>query len=923
MRHAKVAILAVLVAGFGVNATVRAQSDSIIERKGLVNSASRSVRLNDFQKSVRAALGQPKKGAQTLTWSYDTGVEVGFDATGKVTQITLRAPFPGATERRVTIGTSAKALFGVHPELRVLKAGWNQAEKVAFGLDRADGKVTAIAVNGRALVENQGDVVGPPPTDPRRDERRPPRNDAGGRDNDPASGRRPDPPRDDVDPGRPDRPREGPQDGSRGRPQERPGRGVDRITVVDSTVEATQQGGVVIVPLERFPANEGTLLIRVGMNGRTTCEQNFCNTETGNTKARDYIYAADFLERFRRPGRPQSWTFTFTGRGPTRLQILWFRDRRDLDRWTQTQPFDFSPAIPERPVDPREAYERDARRIELVFDHSWEAGRELRWFPGPRTGFDDRNGVLLVRPRGGRRVSRFLWRNGGGPAQEVALQDLIIDPASFGRERPSNPLDRLLGNGRRERSSTALDFAFLGYGAVRVQVYWLPDRRIASQWCNEHPLERIGFWNSDLLDPDDFVFGRGSDWRQREDFDSPWNKARFDGIDAGAINLASRRNGASIFRSSRDRTNSQGNEFDGGIWYSEPGRAAWTMSRFYAPSRVSRIDIATAGASRREARYVSIELQDESGVWRRQAVLSEENVNWLTVEENRRSVSRPFLQVPCRDERLWIAFRIVIVGRGPFRAGDIRVQGQPVGAPFADDRDDRFADPIALIEVDSRRGWVDSGYLALPGVPLLIDVEGDWTTDSASESDWYRCGCEGYADNLVLAILGAARARDGRGRRPLPTAPLGALVGRFDDGPPFAIVPGRPFESRSGGRLYLCCNDDQWNDNSGSLYCTLLGGASANQPPIDQPATIVRFRGRLVSDQSNRPLPGVDVIVQMESWPRTIFGGARTDGEGIFDFEVVVPPGAALVVRVPEFRQESLPRSFRGGETFDQEFRLR
>jgi hypothetical protein len=52
---------------------------------------------------------------------------------------------------------------------------------------------------------------------------------------------------------------------------------------------------------------------------------------------------------------------------------------------------------------------------------------------------------------------------------------------------------------------------------------------------------------------------------------------------------------------------------------------------------------------------------------------------------------------------------------------------------------------------------------------------------------------------------------------PVPNAPLGALIGRIDEGPAFYIGSSRNVTVPASGTLYLRVNDDIVNDNSGAF----------------------------------------------------------------------------------------------------------
>lgn len=86
----------------------------------------------------------------------------------------------------------------------------------------------------------------------------------------------------------------------------------------------------------------------------------------------------------------------------------------------------------------------------------------------------------------------------------------------------------------------------------------------------------------------------------------------------------------------------------------------------------------------------------------------------------------------------------------------------------------------------------------------------------------------------------------------------------------------------------------------------------------------VRFSGSLVDEASGRPLPDIDVVIQLLTAPRTIYGGGRTDRDGRYDFTLSVPSLTPLVIRIPERGVESQARSIeRPDEAVEFSVRLR
>jgi hypothetical protein len=91
-----------------------------------------------------------------------------------------------------------------------------------------------------------------------------------------------------------------------------------------------------------------------------------------------------------------------------------------------------------------------------------------------------------------------------------------------------------------------------------------------------------------------------------------------------------------------------------------------------------------------------------------------------------------------------------------------------------------------------------------------------------------------------------------------------------------------------------------------------LGGGHGPDPRTAPGFVATRFHGTVIREDDGTPVAGANVCIQLQAWPRTIYGGGPTDGRGRFDFTVAIPVGRPVVVSVPEFREESLPRAFDG-----------
>ena len=112
-----------------------------------------------------------------------------------------------------------------------------------------------------------------------------------------------------------------------------------------------------------------------------------------------------------------------------------------------------------------------------------------------------------------------------------------------------------------------------------------------------------------------------------------------------------------------------------------------------------------------------------------------------------------------------------------------------------------------VLDIPAKSMWVDTG-LDVTNKTVQIKYEsGTWSNDGAES---HFCDGEGF-------IPESQDFRDVIPKLVLPTAPLGALVGRTN-GEPFFV--GNTYEDRPGdGHLYLSINDkpDSFDDNAGSL----------------------------------------------------------------------------------------------------------
>jgi hypothetical protein len=110
------------------------------------------------------------------------------------------------------------------------------------------------------------------------------------------------------------------------------------------------------------------------------------------------------------------------------------------------------------------------------------------------------------------------------------------------------------------------------------------------------------------------------------------------------------------------------------------------------------------------------------------------------------------------------------------------------------------ADTAGRIQVAANQAWTSTGIAVLRGERVAFAGSGDiMLTPEAS------------------AGVGGSPL-DTRAPRPMPNAPLGALIGRIGSGSPFLIgASTEPILMSASGLLSLGINDGQYQDNTGSF----------------------------------------------------------------------------------------------------------
>jgi hypothetical protein len=113
------------------------------------------------------------------------------------------------------------------------------------------------------------------------------------------------------------------------------------------------------------------------------------------------------------------------------------------------------------------------------------------------------------------------------------------------------------------------------------------------------------------------------------------------------------------------------------------------------------------------------------------------------------------------------------------------------------------------IAVMANRDWTDTGIAVRSGEVLRFDVSGEIKF--------------GMGDNQTATAGGNTSVLNPS--FPVPSLPVGALIGRVGNGAPFPIgASADPLTVDRTGRLFLGINDDQHGDNSGQFVVTIIRG---------------------------------------------------------------------------------------------------
>lgn len=116
--------------------------------------------------------------------------------------------------------------------------------------------------------------------------------------------------------------------------------------------------------------------------------------------------------------------------------------------------------------------------------------------------------------------------------------------------------------------------------------------------------------------------------------------------------------------------------------------------------------------------------------------------------------------------------------------------------------------PAGSIAVQGNQAWTDTGWIVRRGDRVSITATG--TINFAQGGGDVTSTPDGNFD-----FTGP------RNRYPVPSVPVGALIGRIDNNPAFAVGHGQTITMPASGRLFLGVNDDEFSDNSGAFNVVL------------------------------------------------------------------------------------------------------
>ena len=144
-----------------------------------------------------------------------------------------------------------------------------------------------------------------------------------------------------------------------------------------------------------------------------------------------------------------------------------------------------------------------------------------------------------------------------------------------------------------------------------------------------------------------------------------------------------------------------------------------------------------------------------------------------------------------------------------------RYMGRP-GGVFGQDQGGLAT--AASVRVDARQEWTPTNVTVRQGERIAFQTTGQIV--------W------GRGANQAAGPEGAEVETFSRWAYPVPSAGVGALVARIDDGAPFLVGAGtEPIDMPADGQLYLGVNDSSRGDNSGTFVVRIARSTTYSRSP--------------------------------------------------------------------------------------------
>jgi hypothetical protein len=144
----------------------------------------------------------------------------------------------------------------------------------------------------------------------------------------------------------------------------------------------------------------------------------------------------------------------------------------------------------------------------------------------------------------------------------------------------------------------------------------------------------------------------------------------------------------------------------------------------------------------------------------------------------------------------------------------------------------------ATVSVAASAKSVDTGVTLSAGEAYSVTATG-----AAGYGPEQQAGCVGYptvTPNGVRSVSGATCSLKIDSGAPLPTAPIGALIGRIGNGPWFLVGSNYSGSASLDGGLELRYNDWALGDNTGAFTATITTGSTTSSSAVYLTAAIHR-----------------------------------------------------------------------------------